>query len=289
MTDSTYLEHAARGRNTWWRYVAGFVLALVLAVVIGLAIMIPLQLTGLMGDFSGFLMDPTNPVPFYLSNGAIFLLLGLGFVLAARWLHGKRFTDLLGRWRWRDYGVGLLIWTGVVTAISLIDYLIAPTGFRFLGGAGLAAVLPAALVGLALQTFAEELVFRGYLTQGLLLAFRRPLPAALISGLLFGAMHIPNGWPHAASATVNGVVMALISIRTGGIAFTSGMHLANNLFAAVVVVSANDAFKGSPGLFSQNTPHLMWADVALGTLALVVLCVVILRRKPASMVNADAA
>lgn len=287
MTDSTYLEYAARGRNAWWRYVAGFVLAIVLAVVIGLAVMVPLQLAGLMGDFSRHLMDPANPIPFYLSNGAIFLLLAVGFVLAARWLHGKRFTDLLGRWRWRDYGLGLLIWTGVVSAISLIDYAIAPAGFRFLGGAGLPAVLPAALVGLAVQTFAEELVFRGYLTQGVLLAVRRPLLAAVISGLVFGAMHIPNGWPHALSATVNGVAMALIAIRTGGIGFACGMHLANNLFAAVVVVSANDAFKGTPGLFSQDTPHLMWSDVALGTVALTVLCLAILRRKPANMVNED--
>lgn len=287
MTELTYLEYASRGRNAWWRYVGGFVLGLVLSIVIGMAILIPLQFSGLMGDVSGALMDPANPAPFFLSNGAIFFLLAVGFVLAARWLHGKRFGDLLGRWSWKGYGAGFAIWALAVTAVVLIDYAIAPEGFGFLGGHGLSAVLLPALVGLAAQTFAEELVFRGYLTQGLLLAFRRPLPAALVSGLIFGAMHIPNGWPHAASAAVNGVAMSLIAIRTGGIAFTSGMHLANNLYAAVVVVSATDAFKGSPGLFSQNTPQLMWWDVALTTVALIALTLVIHRRKPAGMVNAD--
>jgi membrane protease YdiL (CAAX protease family) len=289
VTESAYLAYAARGRNAAWRYVLAFAVAIVLAIVVGMAVLVPLQLAGISGDLSRSLMNPTDAVPFFLSNGAIFLFLILGFVLAARWIHGKRFTDLLGRWRWRDYGVGLAIWTLVVIAASLIDYAIAPRGFRFLGGQGLAPVAAAALVGLAVQTFAEELVFRGYLTQGLLLALRRPLPTAVVSGLLFGAMHIPNGWPHAASATVTGVAMALIAIRTGGIAFTSGMHLANNLYAAVVVVSAGDAFKGSPGLFAQDTPQLMWWDTGVGAVALIGLTVVILREKKPVMVNEDGA
>jgi len=54
-------------------------------------------------------------------------------------------------------------------------------------------------IGAAIQTFAEEFVFRGYLTQGLLVATRRTIPTVLISGALFGAMHIPNGLPQGPS------------------------------------------------------------------------------------------
>ena len=132
-----------------------------------------------------------------------------------------------------------------------------------------------------MQTFAEEFVFRGYATQALLLATRRVPLAALLSGLLFGAMHIPNGAPQAVGATIFGVVLSLIAIRTGGIAFTSGLHLANNLFGAVVVASSNDAFHGAPALFSQNTPQLMWWDTAVGALALAALLFGVMRR-PAS-------
>ena len=131
-----------------------------------------------------------------------------------------------------------------------------------------------------MQTFAEEFVFRGFASQGLLLATRRVLPTALISGLLFGALHIPNGPSQAVSATIFGIVLSVIAIRTGGIAFTYGLHLVNNLFGAVVVASNNDAFHGSPALFSQNTPQLMWWDTAIGVAALVAVAVLVLRRRP---------
>lgn len=279
-----FLDYAARGRNAWWRYVAGFILAVALSMLIGVALLIPLQLAGVAGDLSGSLMDATNPVPFYVSNGAIFLLLAVGFVLAARWLHGKRFGDLIGAWSWGQYGIGFAAWTGFVILVALVDFAIAPEGFRFTGSSRVLAIAPVALAGLAIQTFAEELVFRGYLTQGLMLAIRRPLATAVVSGLLFGAMHIPNGWPHAASATINGVAMAFVTIRTGSLALASGMHLANNLAAAVLVVSAGDAFKGSPGLLVQDTPHLMWWDTAMAAVGAVTLAVLVhlwmARREP---------
>jgi hypothetical protein len=80
------------------------------------------------------------------------------------------------------------------------------------------------------------------------------------------------------NATVVGVVTALIAIRTGGIAFTYGLHLINNLFGAVVVVSSSDVFKGSPGLITQTTPNLMWWDVGSGAVMLALVAWLILSR-----------
>jgi membrane protease YdiL (CAAX protease family) len=164
------------------------------------------------------------------------------------------------------WGAGF--WLAVQIAATLLDYLIAPRGFRITATGATAALAASAFLGLAIQTFAEEFVFRGYITQGLLLAIRRPGVTAVVSGLLFGSLHIPNGWPQPLGATIFGVITALIAIRTGGIAFTAGLHLVNNLFGAVVVVSATDVFKGSPGLVSQATPQLMWWDVGVTALAL---------------------
>ena len=87
--------------------------------------------------------------------------------------------------------------------------------------------------------------------------------------------------PQWANATLFGLVTALIAIRTGGIAFTFGMHLINNLFGAVVVVSAGDVFNGAPGLWTQTTPGLMWWDVVLGVVLLALPAWVVLRpRRP---------
>lgn len=272
----TYLDYAARGRNAGWRYVLALALAFIFAVVVGGVALLPLQLGGLLPtDWMVAAQDPGQPVSFFLFNGAVFGLLLAGVAFGARWIQKKRPTDLLGWWSWRLFGLGAAIWVVALTAAALIDFAVAPSGFRFTATADTPTLALAALVGLALQTFTEEYIFRGHITQGLMLAIRKPLLAALVSGLIFGAVHIPNGAPQAASATVFGVVMALIAIRTRGIAFTSGLHLVNNVFGAVVLVSAGDAFRGSPGLFSQDTPHLMWWDMAVGSLALVVVALLV--------------
>jgi membrane protease YdiL (CAAX protease family) len=265
----TYVAYASRGENALWRYVVGFIGALLLAVVIAVAVIVGLQLFHLFPpEFARDIQDPAQPAKFYPANGAVFGLLLLSFIVMARIVHKKSFGDIVGYWRWAAFGQGLVIWIAVLLAGAAVDLLIDPAGFRITASDQTPRLAAVALGGLAIQTFAEEFVFRGYLTQGLLIATRRTLPTVLISGVLFGAMHIPNGLPQAVSATVFGFVLAWLAIKTGGIAFTYGLHLANNVFAAVVLISSGDAFHGSPGLITQNTPGLMWWDVGLGALGL---------------------
>jgi len=280
---TVFLEYAARGRNAWWRYAACVVLALGLTILLGLAVVSVLTVADVLpDDFETRIIDPSEPIAFFLANGVLFGLLIAGLAVAARLIHAKRFTDLLGAWRWPVFWRGLAVWLVVLVAAVLIDFAIAPQGFRVSADGRTAALVAVALPALAVQTFAEEFVFRGYVTQGLLLATRRVVPAALISGLLFGALHIPNGTPQAVSATAFGIVMAFIAIRTGSIAFTSGLHLANNAFGAIVVVSGGDVFRNTPGLFTQTTPHLMWWDTAVGVVGLVAVAVLVGRGRGAA-------
>jgi len=83
--------------------------------------------------------------------------------------------------------------------------------------------------------------------KGDLARLRRPLPVACVNGLVFGSLHNPNGWPQATNATWFEIICALIAIRSGGIALTSGIHPVNNYFGAVGVVSGGDVFRDSPG------------------------------------------
>lgn len=275
-----YLEYALRGHNAAWRYVAGFIGALLLAIIGASALIIALQLFHLLpADFAGNLQNAGEPTKFYPATGALFGLLLLSFVAAVRIAHGKTFSDIIGAWRWSLFGQGLAVWIVVLVASTLIDFLIDPAGFKVTANAQTLTLAAVALGGLAIQTFAEEFVFRGYLTQGLLVATRRTIPTVLISGALFGAMHIPNGLPQAVSATVFGVLLALIAIETGGLAFTSGLHLMNNAFGAVVVISSGDAFRGSPGILTQSTPQLMWWDTAVGAVGLLLVATWVVRSR----------
>jgi membrane protease YdiL (CAAX protease family) len=282
-----YLEHAQRGKNAAWRYVGGVFTGVLGGTLIAVLLVFALQMAHtLPPQFAQDIQDAGQPNTFYPANGAMFGLLLLAFVFAARWFHGKRFVDVIGLWNWRQFGQGLALWTAVLVAATAIDFLIAPKGFRLTASGQTLQLAAVALGALAIQTFTEEFVFRGYLTQGLLLATRRTVPTVLISGALFGALHIPNGIPQAVSATLFGVVLALLAIRTGGLAFGYGLHLANNVFGAVVLVSSGDAFRGSPGVLTQNTPGLMWWDVAVGAVALLLVAAWILRTPAAGASDA---
>jgi membrane protease YdiL (CAAX protease family) len=261
--------YAARGRNAWWRYLLTLVVAPVLVIVISVAVILPIQLAGLWPqDMTRQALDPSHPLMFFSFNGGSFLVVLLAFAGAIALVHRKGPRDIIGAWTWRRFAMGFGLWTVVLLAGTIIDWALIPGSFRWTASTRTLQVALIAIPALAIQTFAEEFVFRGYVTQGLLLATKRMAPTAIISGLMFGALHIPNGWPQAASATLFGVVMAVIAMRTGGLAFTAGLHLINNLFGAVVVVSSADAFKGSPGLFTQTAPSLLWWDAAFGGVAL---------------------
>lgn len=274
----TYLDYARRGKNAAWRYVAGLVGGTVLACLIAVVVIVVLQVAGhFPPDFARNIQDAGQPTLFYPANGVMFGLLLIAYALVARWLNAKRFADLLGAWSWTRFGQGVTVWGLVLVAATVIDLVVAPKGFQFTANSQTPMLVALALGALAIQTFAEEFVFRGYLTQGLLLATKRTVPTALISGALFGALHIPNGVPQAVSATIFGVALALLAMRTGGLAFGYGLHLINNVFGAAIVVSTDDAFRGSPGVLTQRTPHLMWWDVAVGAVGLVLVVAWMLR------------
>jgi len=272
------LNYARRGRTAWWLYplTVGSALVVWLALMAVAATMLVLT-HRLPPDYAQQLTHPSRPAVFLGANGVMFAGLLAGFWLAARLVQKKRFMDIVGAWSWRLFGLGAAAWTAAVIAMTLLDLAIAPSGFRITASGATLWLAAWSVAALAPQTFAEEFIFRGFVTQGLLLAFKRPAPAAVLSGLMFGAVHIPNGWPQAASATAFGILAALLAIRFAGIAFTFGLHLVNNLFGAIVVVSQTDVFRGMPGIFSQATPRLMWWDTATTALSLGVITAVALR------------
>ena len=277
----TYLDYARRGLNDWWRYLLTIVSALVFWIVLLVVIVVVLMVSRLMPpDVAKALTSPAHPVLFFGANGVAFGAIVVAFVISMRLFQRKRFVDVIGAWRWSRFAAGLGIWTACLVATTLIDVALRPGGFRWSATAGTAGLAVAAVIGLGVQTFAKEFIFRGYVTQGLLLATKRPLVAAVLSGLVFGALHIPNGVPQALNAVLFGMVAALLAIRTGGIAFTWGLHLINNLFGAVIVVSASDVFNGSPGLFTQTTPSLTWLDLITGVVVLAVPALIVLRWMP---------
>lgn len=275
---SLFLSYARRGRNAWWQYliciVAGLTAGLGCAT---LAVVWSAKLLRGSEGAAGAMVEGANPIDLLVTTGISFAAILAVFATVVYLVHGKTPRDIIGAWSWKTFGWGFAVWGMLSVLAALADWPLAPHGFTWTAGPGTMKLFLTACLALPVQTFAEEFMFRGYLTQGLLLAIKRPLPTAIISGMLFGSVHIPNGWPQAAGACALGIVASLIAMKTGGIALTYGLHLVNNLFGAVVVSSASDVFRGFPALLTQHSPQLDWWDVGIEIAALLVLAALLWR------------
>ena len=231
-----FVEVARQGRNEWWRYVAGVLIIVVCWTGGQLVIAAPLVL----GE-----SDPTRADLLLLA----LLLLSfapamVGVWLAVRFLHGRPFLSLItpyGRISWGRLAIGFAVWFAIAGGFGLIEALLHPG--RYQPNPEPLSVLPFLLLATLLipvQAGAEELVYRGYLLQGMGLLIRHPLPAAVLNGLLFALPHASN--PEVSAGFVEvlliyflaGFFWALITLRSGTLELALGAHTANNLFTAVV-------------------------------------------------------
>jgi membrane protease YdiL (CAAX protease family) len=126
-----------------------------------------------------------------------------------------------------------------------------------------ASFLPLALVAIALQTGAEELLFRGYLQQQLAARFASPLAWMVLPSVLFGLAHYDPGAAGdsaplvALAAGLFGLLAADLTRRTGNIGAAWGMHFANNCIA-ILGISVQGTI---PGL-SLATTEMAISDTA---------------------------
>lgn len=103
------------------------------------------------------------------------------------------------------------------------------------GGPVIGLVVAGILV-IAGAAVSEEVFFRGFVYGGLRSAM--PIPAAaIISGILFGSLHLVSGdWAVAIQLSLLGVLLALIYERTGSLWTPIVAHAINNTIAYIVLV-----------------------------------------------------
>ena len=98
-----------------------------------------------------------------------------------------------------------------------------------------------ALVLTPLQAGFEEVFFRGYILQGLILLTRNKLVLALATAMVFVLPHLPNpepwaygvGW-YVLEIMSIGILFAILTLLDGGIELAVGFHAMNNLFIGLI-------------------------------------------------------
>lgn len=259
-----FILAAAEGSNQFWRYLVTLVTVLGFALVGAMPLMVIIaskhiarveDLTFDRLGVSSTMWLTLNLIPFVAGT--------IGLLLCLQHIHGRRIVTLITprpRVDWKKLLFAAGLWTVLLALLELVNYLGAPSNYTI--SFDPSAFLPLLLVSLLLlpiQTSMEELLFRGYLMQGIGLLTRRGWVALVVTSVLFGAMHMSN--PEVRAYGVGqmlpfyigmGALLGLAVLFDEGLEIALGLHAANNIYTAVLVNYSNSAIPTSSLFTASN-------------------------------------
>ena len=255
---------AREGQHHFIQYVVSLILVF-LAVMLG-----NLPLIGAMLWKDGQVISDVNEIyNSALGNNALLVLMLLPFIfgLAAtlfviRRVHNRPSrTTITARSRidWQRVFMGFGLWFGLNLAFELVSYALSPGDYTFQKpGLSFLILLIIALCFLPLQIAFEEILFRGYLLQGLGRLFKNRWLPWLLTSVAFGLMHAQNpevmqyGFSKMMFYYIGiGLILGLITIMDNGLELALGIHAATNIYSAVVVSYEGGALQTDALFHSQ--------------------------------------
>jgi membrane protease YdiL (CAAX protease family) len=154
----------------------------------------------------------------------------------------KSYVTAARAFRWRMLALGLLMFTLVVGPVLVLDVLLSgkppelPLMTLAHSASQRAIYVVVALVCLTIAAGVEELLCRGWLLKQTAAWTRNVWILAIVNGLLFSLMHLPDVDPNAfIGRALMGMGFVYMTLRTGGIEFSTGAHAANNLLLILFV------------------------------------------------------
>lgn len=275
-TESPYVElrypqllRTARWR--WWRPVLGLVVAgLVVVVAATGVVLLALAVSALLGGPADLnddsTLDADRPLGLAATNLVIATLVPAAVV--AVWLaHRERpglLGSVIGRLRLHVLRRLLVVAVLVVVPFFAASFLVPPVGLGEVDppAAGtLLGLVAAVVLTTPLQAAAEEVGFRGYLTQAVASWWTRPVVGSVVAGAvsatLFALAHGTQSPALFADRFAFGVVASWLVWRTGGLEASIALHVANNVVGLLWTAATGSVEE------SLDTSTLSWQAAVL--------------------------
>ncbi len=272
MSHLPFLENAKTGKNNWWRYLFTIVGSLGLASIaagllfaIVVVIYTVLYYPVISPDMVNSLISPNNPLLIVLITGVTYAFSFFLFYLFVRFLHHKNFKILVNYgvgFRWGMFLKGALIWFVILSSLSLPDFILNPVAYQVsLNSEAFYWLLVLSVLAFPIQASFEEILFRGYLMQGVSLVSEKPIIPLLVTSTLFGLVHFFNGanldqsMSIVFSTFIIGLMLGIIALADNGLETAMGVHIVNNLFVALIFNSADSGLPGLPSLITAPSSN----------------------------------
>ena len=290
-----FIQQGYKGETRWYWYLFTLFIVFIFWQVIGI---IPITVMAFLklGDFDKFMMSANDAFASagLDSNLYLFLMLfsfimGLvGLLIGIRFIHGRLIKTVVTSrskidWQRVFFAFGswflisiIILAIGIFTEPENLIWNFKPIPFFIL--------VVISLLFLPLQTSFEELLFRGYLMQGLgVLAKNRWFPL-LLTSVVFGLLHGAN--PEVAKLgnqvmifyIGTGLLFGITTLMDEGTEIALGLHAANNIIAALFVTTDWTAFQTAALYIDTSEPSLGW-DTYLPVFVLYPMMLIIFSRK----------
>ncbi|MCA0931453.1 CPBP family intramembrane metalloprotease [Lutimonas saemankumensis] len=255
-----FIEQAYTGKNDWWRYILTIIIVFLGWQLIGVVPLFVVALNKAEGvndlivssqnAFADLGID-SNLYLFVVLLTFVFGLLALLF--SVKKVHVRSIRSLItsrSSVDWNRVIYGFVFWFLISVLFIAIDYVIHPDHFVLnFKPVPFLILLVVAFLFIPLQTSFEELLFRGYLMQGLGIGFKSAAVPFLITSIGFGLMHAFNPEIEKLGSLIllyyigTGFLFGIITLMDEGTELALGMHAANNIVAAVIVTVNWAAFQ----------------------------------------------
>lgn len=288
--DNLYLNTAlVNGSNKGWMYLFTILLLVLGYLSFQLILLYPLlnilkqngiteieiaENPSLLFDYVALKID--RNILFALELG-MFVFACIGFFIGLKYIHHKTFTSVLTgfqKFRAKRFWFAFTIWSSLLILTFVIEYAINPEDFELtFNFFGLLISIGIMLVLMPLQTGIEEIIFRGYLIQGLALFFRNGIIPLFLTSLLFGLAHMSNpevkkyGWEIMFTYYfIFALFMGAVSLLDEGLELALGIHFANNMISSILVSTPHSVVK-TYSLFETQSENviseiLLWLVMA---------------------------
>ena len=287
----SFIDKAKDGNNSFSSYLLGIVLIISVYLLGSYFLILDLQWNFGIESFDGVSQKEIVRI---LGNNRFlawlivpFLFVALFLVIHTKFVHKRTVLSIFsGRenFDWKRVLFSFSLLFSVLSLFLFIQYLSSDSLiFQF----DLQKFIPLFFIAiflLPIQTSCEELLFRSYILQGIKMRTKKNSIAVLISGIMFGAIHIGNpeiakiGYHIIVYYMLVGVFLALISLFDNGIELALGYHAANNVFAALMITNNWQAFQ-TDAVFMDNADPGMGLDTIFGILFILPLVFFIFYKK----------
>jgi uncharacterized protein len=270
-----HLESSFTGKNSLWRYVVMFAAVLVASNTIGALPLLIAYATKASADPEVISEIAANPDDLSVlgldPNMGLFMMLfpfliGLmTFILLVKPLNNRTFRMTIngtGRLRLDKFFVSFLVWL-ILSALYFFIYLkVDPSNFELGNVSGTLIFLTIiSFIFIPFQAAFEEVLFRGYLMQGLSAMTRNRWFPLLMTSVLFGLMHAFNPevkefgfFTMMPQYVVFGLIFGIVTILDDGVEAAIGAHAANNIFLCIMVTHESSALQ-TPAVYEQQVVY----------------------------------